>query len=498
MEYLPTDLYTAALTRQLDQLAIHDFNIPGYDLMSRAGEAIFRLLQDQYSLSKRILVCCGAGNNAGDGYVVARLAQQAGFRVRVISMVDTTELKGDARTAYEHWKSLGRQLSKCEPESFEGVDVIIDALLGTGLQRPVEGRWQACIELINGSARPVIAVDIPSGLNADTGSVMGIAVKAAMTLSFIGLKRGLFTHQAADYCGELFFDGLGVPRAVYNRVATNAYRLDYENLSQQLKPRRANTHKGSYGHVLVIGGDYGMAGAVRLAAEAALRAGAGLVTVVTRAEHVAAIVTGRPELMVIASEHGAISSQLLEHASSILIGPGLGTDKWGQALLSRVLESRCPKVLDADALNLLGQQEAPGQDWILTPHPGEAARLLGETTPVIQQSRFTAAEMLQALYGGVLVLKGAGTLVQTSHRVSVCPYGNPGLATAGSGDVLGGIIAALLAQGFDLATAAELGVVVHARAGDLAASHGERGLIASDLFDSIRHLINPDTRPLAQ
>jgi NAD(P)H-hydrate epimerase len=237
-----------------------------------------------------------------------------------------------------------------------------------------------------------------------------------------------------------------------------------------------------------------MAGAVRLAAEAALRAGAGLVTVVTRPEHVMAIVAARPELMVVASENGSIPAPLLHRASCILIGPGLGTDKWAQALLSRVLETACPKVLDADALNLITQQDAAGQNWVLTPHPGEAARLLGETTSTIQQSRFTSAEMLQSLYGGVLVLKGAGTLVHSSNSVSVCPYGNPGLATAGSGDVLSGIIAAMLAQGFDLTTAAELAVVVHAKAADLAASGGERGLIASDLFDSMRSLINPYTR----
>ncbi len=494
MNKLSTKLYSAEATRKLDQIAIQNYHIPGYELMTKAGEAILNLLQEKYPLAKRILVCCGAGNNAGDGYVLARLAKKEGFDVDVVSLIDPEKLTGDAQKAYQEWKSLGYQLMPFDIELLDKAYVVIDALLGTGLQREIEGDWFSLISALNEHSVPVIAVDVPSGLSADTGSALGIAVEADFTLSFIALKKGLFTYQAADYCGEIFFDNLGLPESIYQQVEADAVLLKQNEIKRHLKPRRHDSHKSTFGHVLVVGGDYGMAGAVRMVAESALRAGAGMVSVVTRAEHVSALLSGCPELMVYGIEDSVIPDELLLRASCIIIGPGLGQSDWANHLLGQVLQSYTPKVVDADALNLLSKQDAPRDDWVLTPHPGEAARLLESHTQDIQKNRFLSAGLLQHTYGGVAVLKGAGSLIKSKDKLAVCRYGNPGMATAGMGDVLTGIIAALIAQGLDLKTAAEMAVLIHAKAGDLVATEGERGLLATDLFVEIRRLVNPGTK----
>lgn len=493
MKQLPRNLYTAQSSRELDRIAIEELNIPGYTLMSRAGKAVFDLLQQEYSLMKRILVCCGAGNNAGDGYVVARLAAKAGFHVDVISMVESEKLQGDAKQASHDWRALGRQLLHYKPGVVENYDVIIDALLGTGLQRPLEGKWLDLVVEINQSPAPVIAVDVPSGLNADTGTPLGAAIEASHTLSFIGLKQGLFTHQARDYCGEILFDDLQVPADVYLKVPPDAHLLQWDEIRHLLQPRKHNSHKGQYGHVLVIGGDHGMAGAARMAAESALRCGAGMVTVITRPEHVGAMLTACPELMVMGCE-ADIPSSILAKASVIAIGPGLGQQAWGSRLLRQVLQTSLLKVLDADALNLLDVNDGPREDWILTPHPGEAGRLLEQPTADIQVDRFASATSLQELFGGTVVLKGSGTLIKSgAQQIALCPYGNPGMASAGMGDVLTGVIAGLLAQGLKQEEATSLGVIIHAMAGDRVAVDGQRGMLATDLLQHIRQLVNPDT-----
>ena len=491
LDALPVDLYSVKASRELDRISIEQYEIAGYELMCRAGKAVFDRLQEKYHLTHRIIVCCGSGNNAGDGYVVARLAMEAGYRVEVVSLIDPKKLSGDAAKSYKDWKSLGHQLSDFNVKMMHHSNVIVDALLGTGIQREVDGYWREVIEEMNQSAVPVVSIDVPSGLCADTGSVMGVAVKADMTVTFIGLKKGLFTHQAADYRGEVFFDSLSIPEAVYKHVSADAQLLHWPVVDDLIKPRQHNSHKGQYGHVLVVGGNHGMAGAVRLSAEAALRAGAGLVSVITRPQHITAILAGRPELMVHGTDE-SIPHYLLQQADVIIIGPGLGRDEWANRLLGQVLETVKPKVIDADALTLLAQvEEVKDHNWVLTPHPGEAARLLNEVTDVIQKGRFTACEMIQQQYGGTVILKGSGSLVNSENTpVKVCAYGNPGMASAGMGDVLSGVTGALIAQGLDLPTAAELAVMVHARAGDWAADNRPRGLLASDLFDSIRSQLN--------
>ena len=495
----PIKLYSADATRNLDNIAINEFKIPGYELMKRAGKAAFNHFQNTYPLASSILICCGAGNNAGDGYVIAKLAQKAGLKVKVISLIDVEKLGGDAKLAWKDWHSLGHQLINFSVDLLNNTDVVIDALIGTGLQREVEGEWAEVIDAINESNKPVISVDIPSGLCADTGSIAGHGIQATSTITFIALKKGLFTHHGVDCCGELLFDNLSIPSGVYNRQSEQATLLDWEYLKVQLKPRKRSIHKHQLGHVFVLGGDKGMPGAIRMTAEAALRAGAGLVTVVSHKEHTPMLLSGRPELMISPSEDGHLPADFLLNASAVVIGPGLTNSNWSQNLLACALECSAPKIVDAGALRLLSKEDGPRDDWILTPHAGEAASLLDDSTgdtainaTTVQESRFTSIEMIHALYGGHIVLKGAGSLIQSSDQLTqLCPYGNPGMASAGMGDVLSGVVAGLVGQGYSLALATSLAVCIHSMAGDMAAADGETGLLASDLLAFIRQLMNP-------
>jgi NAD(P)H-hydrate epimerase len=496
---LPRALYRADQVRRLDRIAIETHGIPGIELMTRAGEAAFRLLRERWPDARTITVLAGGGNNAGDGYVVARLAIAEGLDARVLYLADPGRMTGEAALAHGAYQDAG---GRCEP--FTGLParpgVIVDALLGTGLGRPVEGPWAEAIAAVNAARAPCLALDIPSGLHADTGAVLGTAVRADATITFIGLKQGLFTGAGPDCRGAVHFSALGVPAVVYSAEILSARRIDWAQQSAGLAPRRRSAHKGDFGHVLVIGGAPGTSGAARLTAEAALRAGAGLVTVATHPSHAAVLNLSRPELMVRGVTEMADLDPLVARADVIAIGPGLGTGSWGRAMLARARTCARPLVLDADALNLLaeagieaGAQEGAARDWIITPHPGEAARLLGGgAIAEVEADRFAAVHALCDRYRCVAVLKGAGTLIQAlSHRPpALCSDGNPGMATAGSGDLLTGIIAAFLAQGLDAEEAACAGVCLHAAAGDRAALAGEKGMIAGDILDGLRPVLN--------
>ncbi len=493
---LPYALYTAAQVRALDQAAIA-CGMPGGALMARAGEAAYRLLRARWPEARRITLLCGAGNNGGDGYVLARLARADGLDVTLFQLGDVSRLGADAKGMLEAWLGMGGRL-----EAFQELprrsDVIVDALLGIGLERPVEGEWARAVRAVNAQRAPVLAIDIPTGLHADTGRVLGTAIRAAATLSFIGLKQGLFTGAGPDCCGYIYFDGLGVPAAIFAREILAARRLDWAKTSEQGAPRRRDAHKGDFGHVLVVGGAPGFSGAARLAGEGALRAGAGLVSVATHPAHAAYLNMGRPELMVRGMVDPRELSPLLERANALAIGPGLGREPWGVGLIERVLAAGKPLVMDADALNWLAEARLRRDDWVLTPHPGEAARLLGCSAAEVQADRFSALRHLQDLYGGTIVLKGAGTLVlgPSPRPPGVCSQGNPGMASGGSGDVLTGMMAALLGRGLDPEQAAEAAVCLHAAAGDRAAAEGEQGLLATDLIAAIRPTLNATvTRP---
>jgi NAD(P)H-hydrate epimerase len=491
---LPEALYSAAQARQLDQIAIEHHSIAGYTLMQRAGEAAFRVLRRHWPRARRIMVVCGPGNNGGDGYVVARLAHSAGLQVQVLALADPMRLRGDAYTAREAAQSAGVTIQGFEAARLRDSEVIVDALFGTGLERDVENEWREAIEAINAAlGTPVLAIDIPSGLHADAGRVLGVAVRAQVTVTFIGLKTGLFTGHGRDYSGELVFDNLGVPAEVYGHVHSVARRLSARALVGLLPRRPRSLHKGRAGHVGVIGGSEGMAGAARLAGEAAARAGAGLTTLLTHPAHAAHLQLTRPELLTQPVADAAALRGAWGRITVLAIGPGLGQGRWARALLATALENPLPKVIDADGLNLIAADPLRRDDWILTPHPAEAARLLGIETREVQAQRFEALQALLERYGGICVLKGSGTLIGQSAGPDIwlCDAGNPGMASGGMGDVLTGMIAALLAQGLTPFDAARLAVWVHATAADDAAqTHGEIGLLASDLLPYARRRLN--------
>ena len=506
---LPEALYTAQQTRALDQYAIETAAIPGIRLMRRAADACVAALNAAWPQTTHVLVFCGSGNNAADGYIVAGLLAAQGVEVDVVVIGDVTKLSDDGQRARAFClESKARCTNASESIPLQASTVIVDALLGTGARGELRAAYKQAIDVINNAGRPVLAVDLPSGLNADTGTcltytnpetgeVTESAVVASITVTFIGLKRGQFTHHGVDHCGEIKFAALDVPEAVYDAVPADMVRLDYETLISSFPARPRNAHKNTFGHVLVVGGDKGMGGAVAMAAESALRSGAGLVSVATHVDHAAAIVNRRPELMVKGfanpsdPDEQALLADMIAAARVIVLGPGLVKSDWGAGLFAQVIAAECPMVVDADGLNFLAKQKGPflNRSWVLTPHPGEASRLLDTTN--IQSDRFQAAEKLQQQYSGVAVLKGAGTLVISETGRGLCPYGNPGMSTAGMGDVLTGVIGALLAQGCGLEQAARLGVVVHSLAADkITRVEGERGLLALDLLPAIRRLLN--------
>ena len=492
---LPKKLYTAAQVRELDRIAIEEFSIPGITLMESAGDAAYQLMRTKWPAAKRILVLCGPGNNGGDGYILARLAKADDLAVKLQQVGDHTKLTGDALLAAEKCTASGLGSIAYSQEDLSEYDVIVDSLLGTGLDREVSGQWREVINAINHCNTPVLSVDIPSGLNADTGQIMGCAVNAEATISFIGLKQGLFTGQGVEYAGDVYFSDLDVPDKVGASINSMTEQITLDDLQSFLTPRSKSSHKGSFGHVLVVGGDNGFAGAARLCAEAAARSGAGLISLATHANHAGYVTMSVPEVMAHATENPGELMPLMEKANVVAIGPGLGQSTWGMSLFSKVLECELPLVVDADALNLLAQEPVTSDHWILTPHPGEAARLLDCDSSSIQSDRITAAREIQKKFGGVVVLKGSGTVIADDKgMVSICSAGNPGMASGGMGDVLTGVIAGLMAQrislGLDIGDAARLGVCLHATAGDNAAADGERGMLASDLMPWIRKLAN--------
>ncbi len=510
---LPTNLYRAEQVRELDRIAIEEKGIAGFDLMQAAAAVAFNALREQWPHVRHLIVFVGGGNNGGDGYVVAALGKEAGLGVDIIQLADSSELKGDAKLAYElaETKQLAMH-SFAESTDIDSTDhahtVVVDALLGTGIDREVEGDYRTAIERVNLMQCPVVAIDIPSGLNADSGRQMGAAVEADITVSFIGMKQGLLTAEGRDFAGEIYFDSLEVPDEVYSGETSpipSAIRIDINDASRHLLPRRISSHKGNHGHVVVVGGDYGFGGAALMAAEAAQRTGAGLVSVITRSQHRPALLSRRPELMVVGTEDDEPDLEaLLNKASAIVIGPGLGSNKWSRHLLQMALSvqqaQQTPLIVDADGLKLLAERVSTGaalkrDNWILTPHPGEAASLLNCSIEEVQSNRFAAVRKLAGIWGGACLLKGSGSLVSSdtdNGTIYLCTEGNAGMASGGMGDVLSGIAASLVGQGLTLNEALCCAVCIHGEAADLAMENGgERGMVATDLFPHVRQLVNP-------
>lgn len=480
--------------------------LEGYTLMTRAAEAALKALVQRWPGARRVCVICGAGNNGGDGLVLARLAAQAGLTVRVLLCADPPRLRGDAARAWQELQQQSPVAVECWSQAsppraqFAASDVIVDGLFGIGLSRPLEGAYAAVVEAVNESARPVLALDVPSGLCSDRGAVMGCAIHADLTVTFIERKLGHYVGVAQDYVGDLRLARLGVEAVLAEEAPSPLARLlPRDLLAHVLAPRSPTAHKGRHGHVLVIGGDQGMAGAVRLAGEAALYAGAGLVTVATSPAHAPLVNIGRPELMCHGVASGQALAPLLARADVVVLGPGLGRGPWARDMLSSVLSQERALLLDADALNLLAEQRAVEAPWdhgrpvVLTPHPGEAGRLLGRDSASVQADRLGAHRALVERFGAVVVLKGAGTLVGAPGWMThLCDRGNPGMAVAGMGDVLSGVIGALLAQGHAPFLAGAAGVLAHARAGDYAVDRvgGQRGLLAGEMAPIVREILN--------
>lgn len=405
-------LYTAAETYALDAAAIAS-GIPSIQLMKRAGRAAYDLLLARFPVPTQVTVYCGAGKNGGDGYILAALAAQRLVPVQVIQLTPADKLTGETRQAYEFALQEGVPMQDFASASQPDDGVIVDALLGIGLRDAPRAEFAAAIEQINSTGLPVLALDIPSGLNADTGAVAGAVVNATLTISFIATKRGLLTGRGPAVCGELVLANLDVPETTYTAVSPNAVRVQLGELQCLLAPRAADAHKGDFGHVMVIGGDTGYGGAALMAAEAAARAGAGLVSIATRPEHIAAILARRPEIMACGVVSGQELEPLLARPTLLVVGPGLGRSPWSEQMLQQAVKSGLPLVLDADALNILAEgrvvpASVKRDNWLFTPHPAEAARLLGITTAEVQADRFAAVQAIQTRYNATVILKEIG------------------------------------------------------------------------------------------
>lgn len=487
-----TPIFQTTQIRACERLAVERFGISAQQLMQRAGKAAFDYLQRRWPQAQKIAVFCGAGNNGGDGYVLAQLAHERGLKVTVWQVGQSQPVSLEAKNAHASCVDAGVKVQPCQADTdFQHPDMVVDAICGIGIKDKLREDVASLINKIAELEIPILALDVPTGIDADTGNILGSALHATATMTFIGLKLGLMTGPATAYVGELVLNDLQLTNELFALIEPAAKKIHLSAYQSHLQPRPRDWHKGLSGHVLVVGGDLGYSGAVRMAAEAALRVGAGLVSVATLVDHAADINCHYPEIMAHGVTTVAQLEQLLVKADVVVLGPGLGQSEWAKKWWEQVNVHDMPKVIDADGLNLLAQTTLYHDGWVLTPHPGEAARLLNQTTADIQQDRLEAAQAISKRYGGICVLKGAGSLVVTPNVLpAVCDRGNPGMATAGMGDVLSGVIGGLIAQGIPLGVAAKLGVCVHAMAGDLAAKDGERGMVATDLLPYIHRLVN--------
>lgn len=485
------NLYTAAQSQAIDRFAIEVCGIPSFLLMKRAAWFSCHAILEQFPGLKKMVIFCGTGNNGGDGLVLAQFAKLAGVQVEVYLFGKTESLTPDANQALLEWQELGGTYAQLIPAEWINTlpagenTVLIDALFGTGINRPISGNLAELFTHINQhTSLPVVALDIASGLDASTGNLFGCALKAELTLSFITDKIGFYTAYGQDYSGKILLNDLQLSQEAPQALSSQppiAKRHGFAYWKHQRPTRPANAHKGTTGTALLIGGNHGMNGAIQLAATAALDTGVGLLKVITPKTYHSALSGVHPEIMCFKK---SASRKLLANSSAIGIGPGLGQDKWAHSLFEQVMQTsnRPVTVLDADALNLLAQAPQKHDQWILTPHPGEAARLLGCDTQEIQANRIAAIQQLQKKYGGVVVLKGNGSLIFDGKRLELCSAGNPGMAKGGMGDVLTGTICGFLAQGMPSFDAACLGVWLHATAADkLYAARSEFSFQTSEL-----------------
>ena len=514
-------VFTAAEMRALDARAIGTLGIPGPRLMEHAGRGAAALIAGEWApiRGRRVLVLCGRGNNGGDGFVVARLLKTKGARVRVLLLGARREVTGDASRALARWPGRIEEVRRAEElavveRALGEADLVVDALLGTGVTGPARPFEADIIDRLNAAAAlagyPVIALDLPSGLGSDGGTLLGSTVRATLTATFAGWKRSLLLYPGAECAGRVVVVPIGIPEAEVGRGITT-FLLEEASVRGFFPRRERDAHKGTYGHLLVVAGSMGKSGAAALAGRAALRSGVGLCTVGTPVSQQPIVAGFGMEIMTEPlPETAALSlafkakDRILELASprdAVALGPGLSLDAESQALArALVAELDRPMVVDADALSALTGHldlldDAPGPR-VLTPHPGEMARMLGTTVALVQAHRIETVREFCVRHRVHLVLKGARSVLGgPDGRVFINHTGNPGMATGGSGDVLTGMIGAFLARRFDPLAALQAGCVLHGLAGDLAAAdRGEEGLIASDIVEAIPGALNPALR----
>ena len=489
---LSQKLFRADQVRHHEEQAAQQSFCSLYGLMQRAGKALYANALQLVPNAEHFLVLVGNGNNAGDGYICGLLALQAGKHVTLCAVDVQRELCGDAKQAQAAFIAAGGEIETFAPNQLKRNDIVIDALLGTGIKGALRTEFAMIIDAVNDSELPVLSVDVPSGINADTGVSLGRCIQADMTVTFVGIKQGLVTATGKQATGKLVFEDLEIGLAFSELCPTNTQLLNLDRFTG-LAPRQVNSHKGRFGRLLCVGGNAGMSGAIRLAGESALRAGTGLVKVYAHTQSRVQSCAGRPELRVICDG----LAEALEWANCVVIGPGLGQDDWAietfEQVISHCAKADIPIVIDADALNLLPKHAVAftTDQCVITPHSGEAARLLGASIDEVESNRFVSARLLAQKYNATVILKGPGTIIDDAAQTWVCEHGNPGMATAGMGDVLSGIVGAMFAQRMNKTDAAKYSVCIHGRAADMIASeYGERGMLASDLFDQLRRLIN--------
>ena len=505
-------LVTAAQMQSLDRRTIEEAKVPGATLMENAGKCVVEALEKVFgSLSgKHVTVFCGKGNNGGDGFVIARLLGRKRARVHVLVLADSKELTGDAQTMHRRLiRSAGASVITYRPDESHTrnqtahADFLIDALFGTGLSSAVKGKYQEAITAMNASSAPTIAVDLPSGIHSDNGEILGTAVRASLTVTFGCPKLGLYLGPAIDYTGRIIISDIGIPHEFVKSLSLNLHLLTPQIIKPVLPQRPASSHKGTYGHAGIIAGSPGKTGAAALAGKAALRIGTGLVTVATPRSVNLALESNLLEAMTAPMPETDVSTfgieafdplnEFAKSRNAIALGPGIGTQEETGELVRKIIPSLNQScVVDADALNLIAGHHSrllsSNIPHIVTPHPGEMARLLGHTSPKsVNQDRLGISVRFAKTHQVIVVLKGARTIIASPNgQAAICPTGNPGMASAGMGDALTGVIVGLLAQGLSPWDAARAGVYLHGLAGDIGAEKwGQAGLIASDLIECI-------------
>jgi len=505
---------TAHTMQEIDKLAIEKFGIPGLTLMENAGRSCTDAIIEEYGNKGFAVIIAGKGNNGGDGYVIARLLRQKGWDTHVFILAEEGRIAGDAATNLSRLNPEditfcphAGQLPALHLDVIARADVIVDAIFGTGLRSDLTGVYREAIEIINASGRPVLAVDIPSGIHGTTGRILGDAVRASITVAFAFAKLGHVLYPGAEHSNRLIVADIGIPPHLME-AAAGYDLLNDDFIRPMLRRRDRQAHKGHFGHCLVIAGSTGKTGAAALSANSALRSGAGLVTLAVAESLHSILEIKTTEVMTEPlpdSNSGYVTSsafptiqKLLEGKDALAIGPGLGQRPGTKALVQTIVESfTLPIVIDADGLNALAEditilRRKKSADIVLTPHPGEMARLLGTSIPDVEAIRISVAQEFARNFGVYLVLKGARTIIASPDGVAaINGSGNPGMATGGMGDVLTGIIVSLMGQHYSTWDACRIGVYIHGYAANLVADEkGEIGMSASDVQEMLPYAYN--------